>query len=80
MNIEKNEKDLIIQALLFGSSADIISDWSEDDASKLLELAIKIKGDDKNINIDKLQITKENNCDNLTKVRLIKEHFDIKEF
>jgi len=82
--LSQEEVDYILQALLFSSSGDIISNWTEEDMLKLLQIAIKIK--DKTveshgfINVDKLEITKENGCDNLTKVRLIKEHFDIKEF
>ena len=92
--LSQEEIDYILQALLFGSSADIISNWTEEDMSKLLQIAIKIKiniaiqtyaESDKTIeshgiNIDTLEITKENNCDNLIKVKLIKEYFDIKEF
>lgn len=83
-NLSKKEINLVIQALLFSSSADIISDWTEDDQMELINIAVKIKRANllhrEDVNLDNLQITKETACDNLAKVRLIKTYFDILEF
>lgn len=83
-NLSKKEINLVIQALLFGSSADIISDWTEDDQMELINIAVKIKRANllhrEDVNLDNLQITKETHCDNLAKVRLIKTYFNITEF
>jgi len=75
---------IIIEALLFSSSADIIADWNEEDASKMIDLAVKIKRKigltSENVLSEKIRISSEKNCDNLLKVNKIKTFFNLKEY
>lgn len=56
-DITKEEKSLILEALLFASGGDVDADWDIDTAKSMLELAEKLKDNiGKDYNISRLHI------------------------
>ena len=83
-NLTLEEIKIIIEALLFSSSADIIAEWNEKDTLNMIDLAVQIKRKigltPDNLLSEKIKIAKENNCDNLSKANTIKTFFNLEEF
>ena len=85
-NLTPNDVQLIITALLFSSSPDITGEWTEEETLDMIDVAVKIKRKAEltpnplDVKALKIKIAKKDNCDNLTKVRLITDYFDLKEF
>ena len=85
-NLTPNDVQLIITALLFSSSPDITGEWTEEETLDMIDVAVKIKRKAEitpnplDVKALKIKIAKETCCDNLTKVRLITDYFDLKEF
>lgn len=83
-NLTIEDINIIIEALLFSSSADTIAEWDEKDALNMIDIAVKIKRSigltNDNVISDKIKIAKENNCDNLAKIKLIKDFFNLNEY
>ena len=83
-NLNEEEVKLIMEALIFGCSADITVKWTEKDRLKLLDIAVKIKRKvlaDKEVLLDgNLEISKEDRSDNPALVNLIRTYFDLNNF
>jgi hypothetical protein len=49
LSLSKKQLHLITEALIFSSSADICADWTKKQQRKFAKLAIKLKGETKNL-------------------------------